>query len=128
VGKVFVSNGTSVRSAGLETGTTLYSTAAGCTRRSDDFDGDGKADIPVSSPAGSKFRLTFMLPTAPIHPTQTLPLLPDLATSVTNSLGGSTTVVYKPSSNWTNNNLPFIVQNRLDLSSATAARHHRPRP
>ncbi|MBF0559297.1 MAG: FG-GAP repeat protein, partial [Nitrospirae bacterium] len=72
-----------------------------------DFNGDGKTDLLISgcsnngdSGCDSPFTYVY-LSTGPI---------PDLLSTVTSSLGGSTTFTYKPSTSYTNTFLPVVTQ------------------
>jgi len=68
-----------------------------------DFTGDGKTDI-----AWIRFT-AFNTTYRPAWVVKTDGTYPDLVSSITNSLGGTTTVQYTPSSAWTNTNLPFVL-------------------
>lgn len=67
--------------------------------RNADVDGEGKADIVIGPDANGNWYV--MRPN---------PGIPDLLTSVSNGLGGTTTITYKPSTQYTNTQLPFPVQ------------------
>ena len=65
-----------------------------------DFNGDGRADILYRAPPST---LTMKV-------SVTQGTYPDLMTSVKNQFGGITSLTYTPSTNWTNNYLPFVLQ------------------
>ncbi len=65
-----------------------------------DVDGDGRTDL--------LFRDTNQTVTAYLGTPAGVPT--DALTSVTNPLGGSTTIAYTPSSAWTNQTLPMVLQ------------------
>jgi RHS repeat-associated protein len=78
-----------------------------------DVNGDGRVDIvKLNSVSGANFRPQFVLKSG-----LTTDVASNLLIQVSNSLGGTATVQYTPSSTWSNTNLPFIVQT---LSSLTA--------
>ncbi len=62
-----------------------------------DYNGDGKADY-------------FHCAARSCHLYTANGLAPDLMVSTKNRFGGVTTVTYIPSSNWTNNYMPFVLQ------------------
>ena len=72
------------------------------TRAVADFNGDGRADILYQAPQSG--------PTVTMKVVVTAGQYPDLMTSVKNKFGGTTSLTYTPSSNWTNNYLPIILQ------------------
>ena len=65
-----------------------------------DFDGDGVADMYIHEYSPTKGDTWLGLSTA---------TPPNRLISVTNPLGGRTTIEYTPSSAWSNTNLPFVV-------------------
>ena len=68
-----------------------------------EFDGDGKTDLLTTWNAAGSWSATINRISGPV---------PDLLTGITSSLGGTTTVAYAPSSQWTNTNLPFVTKQR----------------
>jgi len=73
-----------------------------------DFNGEGKHDLVYMNPwdGGS-----YMFLSDPNNP------LPDLLTSLSNGLGGTTTITYVPSSQYTNAQLPYPVQTTATITT-----------
>jgi len=69
-----------------------------------DFSGDGRADLVHWSVQGDILTAAIKEP------------VPDLLSSVSNGLGGISTITYEPSSAYTNTMLPFIVQTVASIS------------
>ncbi|MCR4308079.1 MAG: hypothetical protein NUV80_05980 [Candidatus Berkelbacteria bacterium] len=68
-----------------------------------DFNGDGITDAAY---VNNNYWYTYLRK----------PPFPDLLTSVNNGVGGTTTITYKPSSQYNNNVLPYIVQTVSSIS------------
>jgi RHS repeat-associated protein len=73
-----------------------------------DYTGDGRTDIASFVNTNNDWWPNFVFKPNGSYP--------DLVTAVRNSLGGTTSVAYTPSSAWTNTNLPFILQTVSSLT------------
>src|SRR5262245_39474928 len=96
-----------------ETGTTIYTSTS--TRAAGDFNGDGKGDLAEFYVSGTLFK-------SDAHTSNGA--FPDLLNSITNSLGGTTTVLYTPSSAasvatsaWPKANPPFVLQTATSVTA-----------
>ena len=72
-----------------------------------DYDGDGKSDLAYTRP-GWGTTWGVMLSSGPA---------PDLVTSLSNGLGGTTTLAYAPSSAWSNTNNPPLAQTITSITT-----------
>src|SRR5262249_21231976 len=77
-----------------------------------EFDGDGKTDVLTTWNDAGSWSATLNYVNGPVPGP-----VPDLLTGITSSLGGTTTVTYAPSSQWTNTNLPFITQTTASVTA-----------
>ena len=71
-----------------------------------DFNGDGKADIAYTRPTWNAFSVAIS--NGPMG---------DFMNSISNGLGGATTITYAPSTQWPNTQLPFPAQRVNAISS-----------
>jgi RHS repeat-associated protein len=104
--KVLRSTGSQMVLEDWETGSSLYNSSG--TRAVGDFNGDGKDEIADFFSSGGNWAANVHVSNGGFA---------DLLTSVVNSLGGSTSVAYMPSSSYANTNLPMVLPT---ASSVTA--------
>jgi len=73
-----------------------------------DMDGDGMNDVIYNGDGASGYAMCAM---------KSMPLFPDLVSGVSNSIGGSYTFEYKPSSSYANGMLPFTVNTVSEITA-----------
>jgi len=100
-------NGTFNYYNNADPGGTWNSSCATMKYLAGDFNGDGKTDVGFMGQNCGWTTTPLVLSAGS---------LPDLVSSVSNGLGGTTTIAYKPSSAWSNTLLPFLVQTVSSLA------------